>query len=91
MRFRGFNLLRVRGIQIVIDYSWFIIFFLVIYTMSESYFPENQRSFTKVQYWMMGFAAASLLFASVLIHELAHAFVALKQGMQVSSIRLFIF
>jgi Zn-dependent protease/predicted transcriptional regulator len=91
MRLRGFNLLRVRGIQIVIDYSWFIIFFLVIYTMSESYFPENQRSFTKAQYWMMGFAAALLLFASVLIHELAHSFVALKQGMQVSSIRLFIF
>jgi Zn-dependent protease/predicted transcriptional regulator len=91
MRFRGFNLLRVCGIQIVIDYSWFIIFFLVMYTMAVSYFPQNQKNYATPQYWIMGLAAALLLFASVLIHELAHSFVALKQGIHVSSIRLFIF
>ncbi len=91
MRFRGFNLLRVRGIQIIIDYSWFIIFFLVMYTMAVGYFPQNQRNYATPQYWIMGLATALLLFASVLLHELAHSFVALKQGIHVSSIRLFIF
>jgi len=91
MQFRGFNLLRVRGIQIIIDYSWFIIFCLVMYTMAESYFPQNHRNYAAPQYWVMGFAAAILLFASVLVHELAHSFVALKQGIHVTSIRLFIF
>ncbi len=68
MRLRGFNLLRVRGIQINIDYSWFIIFFLVMYTMAESYFPRSQRNYSVAQYWVMGLAAAVLLFISVLIH-----------------------
>jgi Zn-dependent protease/predicted transcriptional regulator len=81
----------VRGIQIIIDYSWFIIFFLVMYTMAESYFPQAQGQFTKGQYWIMGLVSATLLFASVLLHELAHSFVALKHGIQVTSIRLFIF
>src|SRR5437867_2634002 len=91
MRVRGLNLLRVWGIQIIIDYSWFIVFFLVIYSMAEIYFPQAHRQFTKPQYWLMGFAAAVLLFMSVLLHELAHSFVALKQGVRVTSIRLFIF
>ncbi len=90
MQLRGLHLLRIGGIQIIIDYSWFIIFFLVIYSMAESYFP-SQHLFTTRQYWLMGAVTATLLFASVLLHELAHSFVALKQGIQVTSIRLFIF
>src|SRR5437867_487770 len=91
MRVRGLSLLRVWGIQIVIDYSWFIVFFLVIYSMAEIYFPQTQGQYSKPQYWLMGLVAAVLLFMSVLVHELAHSFVALKQGIQVTSIRLFIF
>ncbi len=90
MQLRGLHLLRIGGIQIIIDYSWFIVFFLVIYSMAESYFPA-QHHFTTPQYWLMGIVAATLLFASVLIHELAHSLVAVKQGIQVTSIRLFIF
>src|SRR5947209_11112996 len=92
MRFRGLRLLRVGGIQIVIDYSWFVIFFLVMYTMAENYFPQTERQrFTTPQYWLMGLVGATLLFVSVLLHELAHSFVALWQGIRVNSIRLFIF
>jgi Zn-dependent protease/predicted transcriptional regulator len=91
MRFNGFKLLRVHGIQITIDYSWFIIFFLVIYTTAEGYAPRGQQHVSTAQYWLMGLVTAVLLFGSVLIHELAHSLVALKQGIRVSSIRLFIF
>jgi Zn-dependent protease len=91
MQIRGLQLLKIRGIQIIIDYTWFIIFFLVIYSMAESYFPQTQKHFTTPQYWIMGLAAATLLFASVLLHELAHSFVAIKHGIRVVSIRLFIF
>jgi len=91
MKLRGFHLLRIAGIQIIIDYSWFIIFFLVIYSMAESYFPQTQKHFTAPQYWTMGLVTATLLFASVLLHELAHSFVAIRFGIQVLSIRLFIF
>ena len=91
MEFRGLQLLRVRGIRILIDYSWFIVFFLVIYTMAEGYFPQTQQSHTTAQYWLMGLIAAVLLFASVLLHEIAHSLVALRHGVEVKSIRLFIF
>ena len=91
MQLRGLHLIRIGGIQIIIDYSWFIIFFLVIYSMAESIFPATQRHFTTPQYWTMGVVAAILFFASVLLHELAHSFVAQKYGLQVLSIRLFIF
>jgi len=91
MQIRGLHLLRIRGIQIVVDYSWFVIFFLVIYTMAEGVFPQQNTTYTKSQYWLMGLVAAVLFFASVLLHELAHSFVALKHGIQVSSIRLFLF
>ncbi len=91
MQLRGLRLLRIGGIQITIDYSWFIIFFLVIYTMAENFFPQTHEQFSKPQYWVMGLVTATLLFLSVLAHELAHSLVAMKHGVQVTSIRLFIF
>ncbi len=83
--------MRIGGIEIMIDYSWFIIFFLVMYTMAELYFPQSHQHYSVAQYWIMGAVSALLFFLSVLIHELAHSFVALKYGIKVHSIRLLIF
>jgi Zn-dependent protease/predicted transcriptional regulator len=91
MKLGGFNLFRIRGIEVIIDYSWFVVFFLVVYTMAESYFPQVHKSYTPTQYWIMGTIAAVLLFLSILLHELAHSFVAIKYGIKVTSIRLLIF
>jgi Zn-dependent protease/predicted transcriptional regulator len=91
MRLSGFRIFRISGIDVIIDYSWFVIFFLAVYTTAESYFPQTHKSFATPQYWMVGTAAALLFFASILIHELAHSFVALRHGVKVTSIRLFIF
>ncbi len=41
--------------------------------------------------WLLGFMTALLLFASVLAHELGHSFVAIRQGIAVKSINLFLF
>jgi Zn-dependent protease/predicted transcriptional regulator len=91
MQLRGFQLFRLAGIQVIIDYSWFIIFLLVVYSMAESYFPAVQQQFTGVQYWTMGVVAATLFFLSVLLHELAHSFVAIHYGIRITIIRLFLF
>jgi Zn-dependent protease len=91
MKFRGLNLLRIHGIQITVDYSWFIIFFLAVYSLAEGYLPVAERPHPAPQYWLMGVAAASLFFLSVLAHELAHTVVSNKQGIEVLSIRLFFF
>jgi Zn-dependent protease/predicted transcriptional regulator len=91
MQLKGFRLFRLGGIPIIIDYSWFIIFFLVIFTMVESDFALVDRRFTVIQYSIMGVSAATLFFISVLLHELAHSFVAMKYGIRVTGIRLFLF
>ncbi|MBZ5495317.1 MAG: site-2 protease family protein [Acidobacteriia bacterium] len=91
MQLKGIHLFRLGGIQIIIDYSWFVVFILVASTMAESYFPAVQKQFSPAQYWIMGLTAAFLFFASVLLHELAHSFVATKHGIRVTGIRLFVF
>jgi Zn-dependent protease/predicted transcriptional regulator len=91
MKLNGFSLLRIGGIEIIIDYSWFIIFFLVIYTMAQSFLPQAQQNYTTGQYWIMGTVTAVLIFVSVLFHELAHSFMAMKYGIKTISIRLLIF
>ena len=91
MKLSGISLMRIGGIEIILDYSWFIIFLLVTYTMAESYFPQAHPHYTTPQYWIMGIITALLFFVSILVHEIAHSFVAIKHGIKVSSIRLLVF
>jgi Zn-dependent protease/predicted transcriptional regulator len=91
MKLGGFTLLRICGIEVVIDYSWFVIFFLMMYVMAEEYFPLKHQAHTVAQYWIMGGISSVLIFVSVLVHELAHSLVAVKHGVKVTSIRLLFF
>ena len=87
----GFRLFRIAGIQIKIDFSWFIIFFLLLWSLSAGYFPHAFPREPRGVDWLAGFAATVLFFASVLVHELAHSLVALRHGLRIPSITLFIF
>jgi Zn-dependent protease len=91
MKLGGISILRINGIEIVVDYSWFVLFFFGIYFMAESYTPQIQQHYTQHQYWAIGAAVAVLYFFSILIHELVHSFVAMKHGIRITSIRLLIF
>jgi Zn-dependent protease len=91
MKYSGVRIFRIGGIDIIVDYSCFVFFGLIIYTAAESYFPQSHRHYTNSQCWLMGLALVLLLFASILLHECAHLMVALKQGVRVSSIRLLVF
>ena len=53
--------------------------------------PEIYPFLAAIEYWVMGVIGAIILFISVLLHELAHSFVALKYGLKVRQIVLFIF
>ena len=87
----GFSLGRWFGFEVRIDYSWFLIFALVVWTLSADVFPHEMRGYGRTMYWMMGTAAALLLFLSVLLHELSHSAVARTRGIDVQGITLFIF
>jgi Zn-dependent protease len=91
MKLRGFSFLRIGQIEIVLDYSWFFILILLAFTMAETYLPQTLGKLTKPQYWMMGSAVALFFFLSVLAHELAHCYVATKQGIRIKSVRLLFF
>ena len=87
----GFKLFKIAGIRIQIDFSWFVIFFLLLWSLGAGYFPHAFPREPEAVYWGAGLAATLLFFASVLIHELAHSLVAMRHGLRIPSITLFIF
>ncbi len=87
----SFQIGKLFGISIRIDYSWFIVFALVAGSLGFSYFPEVYPGWSSAKYWLMGIITALIFFASVLAHELAHSLVSKASGIPVHSITLFIF
>jgi Zn-dependent protease/CBS domain-containing protein len=81
---------RILGIDIKVDSSWIVIFFLFSFVLATSYYPHSLPGESASLYWILGIATSLLLFASVLAHELAHSIVALRNGEKVRSITLFI-
>jgi len=82
---------RLFGIEIRVDFSWILIFLLVVISLRYGFFPAALRDSTPTAYWLLGISAALLLFASVLVHELAHSLAARRYGIDVHAITLFLF
>jgi Zn-dependent protease len=82
---------RILGIPIGLDYSWFVIFALITWMLAGSYYPAEFKDWPPLLYWFMGAVTAIMLFVSVLLHELGHSVVALRYGIPVRSITLFLF
>ena len=82
---------RIAGIEIGVHYSWLFAFALISWSLAEGFFPRNYPGWSGITYWATGILAVLLLFASVLVHELAHSFVALAKALPARSITLFIF
>jgi Zn-dependent protease/CBS domain-containing protein len=82
---------RLAGIDIIIHWSWLVIFFFLAWSLAEGLFLHDYPSWTRSQAWLAGAITSLVVFASVLIHELSHSLVARRQGIDVSSITLFVF
>ena len=87
----SFRVARIAGIAIEIHPSWLLILAFVAYSLSVGLFPDRYEDWSEPVYWIVGIASALLLFGTVLIHELAHALVAKRRGLEVPRITLFIF
>ena len=85
------ELFKVAGVQVEIDFSWIIIAFLVLWSLSAGYFPITYPGHATVNYWIVGAVGTILFFASVLGHELSHAAVGNQLGENIDRITLFIF
>ena len=82
---------RIAGIEIGIHYTWIFAFILIVWSLADGFFPSSFPGWSPVAYWATSVAAALMLFTSVLVHELAHSFVAKAKGLPVHGITLFIF
>ncbi len=87
----SFRIFRIAGIDINIHISWLIILVFLTFSLATGWFPITYPGSSTATYYLLGFIASILLFVSVLLHELAHSFVARSRGLQVKSIVLFIF
>ena len=88
---RGIKLFKILGIQISLDYTWFIVFGLVAWSLAQGYFPVTIPGLGVFTYIIVGVVSAFLLFACVLIHELSHSYTSNRLGLNVKEITLFIF
>jgi Zn-dependent protease len=86
---RSIQLARVFGIRIGADMSWFVFLFLIIILQSGQYrnqFPgEDSKAFA------LALASAFLFVLSILLHELGHAAVAIRNGIGIAGIDLWMF
>jgi Zn-dependent protease len=87
----GVTLFRVRGIRIAVDFSWFIVLFLIIFWLSGFYRDVIDADQGATAPYLLAVASAVLFFGSILLHELGHAFVAMRNGIAVDSITLWMF
>jgi len=85
------RIFRIAGIDIYINFSWIIILVFLTFSLATGWFATLYPGWQPATYWLVSFIAALLLFVSVLLHELAHSFVARARGLPVKSIVLFIF
>jgi Zn-dependent protease/predicted transcriptional regulator len=85
------KLFKVFGIEIRLDYSWFIIFALFAYFFGFYYFPSYLPELNKGLLTLITIVTVIIFFMSVLIHEISHSLVARRRGTPVERITLFLF
>jgi len=87
----GLLLGTVRGIQIRVDWSVALIFALIAFGLAAWQFPAVSPRQSALTYALAGIVTTLVFFASLLAHELAHSLIALRYGLRVKSITLWLF
>jgi Zn-dependent protease len=81
------QLARIFGIRFGVDVSWFIVLFLIIWSLTgyyEDVAPDSNA-------FLLAVVSALLFFLSILLHELGHAVVAIRNGIPILGIDLMLF
>jgi Zn-dependent protease/CBS domain-containing protein len=82
---------RIAGIRIGVNWSWLVVFALIVWSLAVGVFPSQNPGLSDGIYIAMALVAALLFFASLLLHELGHARQARREGMEIEGITLWLF
>jgi Zn-dependent protease/CBS domain-containing protein len=82
---------RVAGVHVGINWSMLIVFWLVSWSLAQSLLPDAAPGAPTGAYWGAALLSAVLFYASLLAHELGHAVLARRHGVEVEGITLWLF
>lgn len=88
---RGLLLGKIGGVEVVLDWSLLIIFFLITVALGSGLFAEWHSAWGSALIWGTAVVAAISFLGAVLIHELSHAWVGRARGVGIRRITLFVF
>ena len=87
----GIRLGKIFGIEIGINLSLILVYAYIVWTLATDYLPAVSPGNGAIAYWIAGAAGGVGFYVCLLAHELAHALVARRRGVKVSSITLWLF
>ena len=82
---------RIAGVRVRINWSLLVVFTLIVWSLASGVFPSQNPGHSDGTYLVLGVTGAALFFASLLLHELGHARQALREGMEIEGITLWLF
>lgn len=85
------TLVEILGFKVRLGFSWIFLALFITWSLAKGYFPSHYLGLDVTTYWWMGIIGALGFFCSLLVHELAHSYVARRLGIPVGHITLFIF
>ena len=90
MNLRSIRIGRLGGIPIGVQPLWLAIVALITWSLGATYYPDQAPGLSPVAAYGLGLLSALLLFASILLHELGHALVARRHGVEIEEIDLWL-
>jgi Zn-dependent protease/CBS domain-containing protein len=82
---------RVAGIHVGLNWSLLVVAALIAWSLATGILPPAAPGETSGAYWTAGVVSAFVFLASLLAHELAHSIVAVRRGVRVDGITLWLF
>ncbi|MFE1577081.1 site-2 protease family protein [Streptomyces fradiae] len=81
---------RIAGVRVGVHWSVLLIFGVIVLGLAQGRLPQAHPGEGWPVYWAIGLLTAVVFFASLLAHELAHAIVARRNGVEVDDIVLWL-
>src|SRR5882672_1513186 len=82
---------RIFGIHVGLNWSLLVVAALIAWSLATGILPSAAPGEPSGAYWIAGLVSAFVFLASLLAHELAHSIVAVRRGVRVEGITLWLF